>query len=161
MLALAVTNLLVLVLAAGGGLVVCLVGLRGWREGDTPFCKRCAYNLTGLVSERCPECGAPTDPDGIVYGVRRRRWLLIVGGTVPLVVCLWFLSVITYQHARRINLHRYYPFGWVLTDARNGKAPAFYELIRREKADELPDAKLVQLVETALTVQVQVPPPTN
>ena len=28
-----------------------------WRLPLPPMCKRCAYNLTGLHEERCPECG--------------------------------------------------------------------------------------------------------
>jgi hypothetical protein len=30
-----------------------------WRLPLPPTCKRCAYNLTGLTEERCPECGTP------------------------------------------------------------------------------------------------------
>jgi hypothetical protein len=38
-----------------------------WRDAkrDIPpgHCRKCGYNLTGNVSGRCPECGAPTPPD--------------------------------------------------------------------------------------------------
>ena len=30
-----------------------------WRLPLPPTCRRCAYNLTGLRDERCPECGTP------------------------------------------------------------------------------------------------------
>ncbi len=27
------------------------------------FCPKCDYNLTGLIENRCPECGTPFDPE--------------------------------------------------------------------------------------------------
>ena len=31
-------------------------------RNDRAFCKRCLYELTGLASRNCPECGRPFDP---------------------------------------------------------------------------------------------------
>lgn len=31
----------------------------GWRIPLPPTCRKCAYNLTGLRDNRCPECGTP------------------------------------------------------------------------------------------------------
>ena len=28
-------------------------------ERPVPTCRRCGYNLTGLTSDKCPECGSP------------------------------------------------------------------------------------------------------
>lgn len=30
-----------------------------WRLPLPPTCRKCAYNLTGLAEDRCPECGTP------------------------------------------------------------------------------------------------------
>lgn len=32
---------------------------------DARHCRKCGYDLTGNVSGRCPECGAPVDGDGM------------------------------------------------------------------------------------------------
>ncbi len=64
------------------GLVVLAVVLlwrnvRGRRVGDEPRCQGCEYNLTGLESNRCPECGATLrdeldQPIGVVNGRLQR-----------------------------------------------------------------------------------------
>lgn len=32
-------------------------GMMGLRIGDEPRCRKCKYNLTGAVSNKCPKCG--------------------------------------------------------------------------------------------------------
>lgn len=32
--------------------------MRSWRADGSPQCSCCGYNLTGLTSDRCPECGS-------------------------------------------------------------------------------------------------------
>ncbi len=57
------------------GCVLFICGLRGRRVGDEPRCRKCGYNLTGLTSERCPECGTAASGKNVVVGIRRRRVL--------------------------------------------------------------------------------------
>ncbi len=71
-------------LAMLGAIAVLVRGLRGDRQGDTPWCAACGHNLTGLSLIRracCPECGAHLHRSpGVRRGGRRlRRGDLIVG----------------------------------------------------------------------------------
>lgn len=62
------------------GLVLLIVGLRGRRVGDEPRCRKCSYDLTGLDSNRCPECGTTITLRTTVRGMRhRRKPALIIG----------------------------------------------------------------------------------
>ncbi len=60
------------------------------RKGDTPFCGRCGYNLTGLTSPRCPECGSLLSKVPVVRGTlvieRSLRIWLVVGMLLMLVI---------------------------------------------------------------------------
>jgi hypothetical protein len=41
------------------GLILLIIGLRGWRIDDHPWCRKCRYDLSGLDEPAaCPECGA-------------------------------------------------------------------------------------------------------
>ena len=159
--AVAISNLLTLLAASLGGLALCIFGLRGRRVGEEPYCRKCAYNLTGLTSERCPECGSPIAPDGIVHGTFHRRWAFIVVGALPLAVCTWLLGSLACSHLRMIDLYPHYPFSWLLADARQGRGLDFHELLRRERAGKLSQPQRGQLVEAALDAQAQRPPPNN
>ena len=75
------------ILAGGSfaGAVLLTFGLRGHKVDDFPYCRKCRYNLTGLTSERCPECGSLTAEVGVIVGRRRRQPRLIVAG---LLLCI-------------------------------------------------------------------------
>ncbi|HPZ99264.1 MAG TPA: hypothetical protein PLT93_14100, partial [Phycisphaerae bacterium] len=42
-----------------------------WRYPLPPTCRKCAYNLTGLSEQRCPECGTPFTWREVRQRVRR------------------------------------------------------------------------------------------
>ncbi len=67
--------------------------VRQWpRQGTTPHCRPCGYNLTGLTTPRCPECGSAITPATTVRGSRRitpEFWAARVAWTVAWVVCYW------------------------------------------------------------------------
>ena len=80
---------LLILLAALVVAVILLIRMLGRprRRGNTPHCARCEYNLTGLTSDRCPECGTEMIPANIVYGERvRQPWLAVTAVGVAVIV---------------------------------------------------------------------------
>ncbi|MFH0980629.1 MAG: hypothetical protein V2A79_03710 [Planctomycetota bacterium] len=134
-----------------GGVALLIYGLRGRREGDEPHCRKCSYNLTGLTSPRCPECGSSVAPNGVLYGVYRPRWRMLVYGALPLALGVWMLGGVGYQNARTIDLRRCYPVGWLMRDLLRGDRLSFYELTRRERNGELSSAELKRFMDLALS----------
>jgi len=67
------------------------VGCGGWlllsarvrEDSDDLHCLWCGYNLTGLTSDRCPECGAAMSAESCCHGPpSRMRWGRFVAGAV-------------------------------------------------------------------------------
>lgn len=48
---------------------------------DAPHCPRCRYNLTGVKSTSCPECGCACDDRDVLWR-GRRRWVLATLGVI-------------------------------------------------------------------------------
>ena len=146
-------NVLLLVLVALGGLVLVMLGLRGRRLGSEPRCRVCEYNLTGLTSDRCPECGATLSPTSVAYGVRCRNRIAIVAGVVVLAFTLGVLVLAGSGSFSQVNKYRYYPFWWVMVDAEAGTKPAADELMQRLRAGKVSAAQRRKLVRAALKQQ--------
>ncbi|MCG8405522.1 MAG: transposase [Phycisphaerales bacterium] len=81
--------LLLLFIMSPGGWLLFTARKRG--EGDDPHCLMCGYNLTGLSSERCPECGETLDADMILKGSpSEMRWNRFwIGALLVLVPAAW------------------------------------------------------------------------
>src|SRR5687768_2249915 len=75
------------------------------RRGDTPHCRKCGYTLTGLSSERCPECGQALSEDTIVYGERARHPILGAVGSLLLLLAIANTAIIL--ASGRIDWYRY------------------------------------------------------
>lgn len=63
----------------GGSLI-----LHGWRHRDprdpSRYCRRCEYNLTGVESTQCPECGSELNEHSVVRGrIVRLRASVVTG----------------------------------------------------------------------------------
>lgn len=120
-------------------------GLRGRRIGTEPFCRKCEYQLTGLQSNRCPECGSELGDRAVVHGVPRRRWglvtlavMLMVGGMSWQIIS-WRWSAPSYYRGLPFPLLRYLESG--------GSAAAGEEVIRRLQAGEVSRRQLSAMFE--------------
>lgn len=85
------------------GLLFCALWIRGRRVGDTPYCRHCGYDLRGMVSTTCAECG--TDAmKRVVRGTLERDNRLLGAGLVLLMAALcWHLT----PHAIGTIVHEY------------------------------------------------------
>src|SRR5262245_57686450 len=117
--------------AAVLGAALLIRGWRGRRVGTDPHCRKCGYNLTGITSERCPECGTP-HLDNPVLGQFRRRYRLVLAGLLILLPSTGMLIRVEIQWARSVeDWYRYKPTFLVLRDAKAAydlaTPPAFWE----------------------------------
>jgi hypothetical protein len=134
-----------LVLLTLVGVYLTLTGLFPKRRGDTPYCRNCAYNLTGLdlgaPDTRCPECGGKLHDRAVVFGERVVRSGRLVLGNIILLISLAALALPAIDALRNVRWYELKPTAWVLRDAKSEKAivaiKAFNELSRRLRDDEL------------------------
>ena len=135
------------------GLLLIRIGFRLRRRGNTPRCRTCEYDLTGLVSERCPECGTAITAHTTVYGERYRRPIIGVVGLLLIVLAV----VPLLKPVRQINWYQYYPTGVVLNHLETTTGPAqqktWNEIQRRDKAGQLSERHLNRLIEICLKEQ--------
>lgn len=135
------------------GIVLMVQGLRRRRHGQTPHCRQCGYNLTGLTSDKCSECGSPLQPDGIVIGEGGRSKALVIGGLLCLMPCVGLLAIV----AVNTDWYPYYPTGWLISDARSNvwatANKAWGELNRRIKAGKLSATQQSLLIDACLQEQ--------
>jgi hypothetical protein len=129
------------------------------RRGTTPHCARCDYNLTGLTSECCPECGAEMTAGSIVYGeLVRRPWGKVLAGVIVVV-----LLVPAARWAWSYDWYRVRPAAWVLSDLQSSnpafKSRAWSEIDRRDRAGLLSKSQESRLIDICLTEQAA-PSPT-
>ena len=142
-----------------------ILGWRLWRRSrriphDTgaPCCRRCGYNLTGLTSDRCPECGADvTQPKARVIGSRRRaKWFKVIG-LLLLIIGLPATLSLSLQCYRRFPWYRFVPTSWVFRNvegsAVNWKIRGYMELQRRFDSGGLSREQTERLIRDALADQ--------
>ncbi len=78
-------------IAVGGFL---LFTARRTHEGTDPHCLMCGYNLTGLSSPVCPECGQKLQPDTISLGPpAEMHWgRFLLGLVLVLTPAVWIVG---------------------------------------------------------------------
>ena len=153
--------ILALSLLALLGLFLLYRGLRPRREGATPYCRKCAYNLTGTDRDapdaRCPECGTDvTTTDAVVFGERRVRPRRVIVGVVCLLLGLAPLTIIVVGELKQVDWYSYKPTTWLVTDIRTGGATraarALREITQRFNAEALTPEQIAELPELCFAV---------
>ena len=139
------------------GLVLVKLAYFPRRRGDTPHCRKCNYTLTGLSSERCPECGEVLNEETIVHGERTRRPIL--GGVASLLLLLALANTGIILASGQIDWYRYKPTSWVIDDAASPTPAmatrAWTELQRRMNEGSLAENQRAKLTEVALAEQAK------
>jgi len=143
-------------LMALGGAIALILGLRGRSLPAGPRCRKCEYDLTGLTSERCPECGNVIAETGVVHVRRQRR-----RGAIVLSVLLLLPSVAVLVSWPKVlqykaNVYPNLPTSWLLSDCRSADPDrsriAYWQLLRRLQAGELDNAQVAALKANALAL---------
>ncbi|NLE58562.1 MAG: hypothetical protein GX616_09400, partial [Planctomycetes bacterium] len=152
--AISVTRLLIeLVALLAVGILLLGMLSRPRRRGTTPHCARCEYNLSGLTSNRCPECGTEMIPANIVYGEKiRRPWLAVTAVALAVIV-----MVLIGRWAWDYDWYRLRPTSWVISDVQSAdaaiKSRAWRELDRRVRVGSLSAGQENRLIDVCLQEQ--------
>lgn len=132
------------------GLVLFGIGMNGRRVGQEPRCLSCDYDLTGITSNQCPECGSAIGPTTVVAGrFQRRRGLLIISVVLIGVSGAGFLGLASVV-GRKIDLSRHYPLVYLLYRAKHNDPSSVQELRRRVQLGVLTTAQRRKIIETAV-----------
>ena len=123
-------------------------GLRGRWVGGEPRCRRCRYQLTGVESGRCPECGLEFDEFSVARGIRKRRWGSL--SALVLIPLLWAPSQRLLFSLDRINWYHHYPTRVLIQRAQADERSAVVELERRALNDALPNAQVGRVTKLVL-----------
>ncbi len=153
-------------IASLAGLLQILIALFPKRKGDTPYCRKCRYNLTGTdraaPAARCPECGAALQkPAAIRIGERRVRRTLLLAGLMCLLVGAPLPCWTGYSALRKVRWYGYYPTAWVFQDLMSPNqvlaVNALNELYSRARAGRLDEPDTKRLAEFCLVEQAREP----
>ena len=129
----------------------------GRRVGDTPFCRKCGYVLTGNVTGTCSECGTLFSENTVVRGVRPYRPVSLWSGILLLMTALSLAGMTASTTLWKIDWYQYRPTDWVIADldSRMLGTPdrAWVELKRRIVLKRLSANQEHALVERALREQ--------
>ncbi len=132
-------------------------GLIGRRVQTEPRCRRCDYELTELMSLRCPECGTVLHPDRVRTTRRIRRVKPIILGIflgVAAASIAWFR--VPQQIERLIitgDWRGYVPVSIVIHYAEKGDEPFQREMLRRIRNDAIPAERVRPVAARALDCQ--------
>lgn len=128
-------------------------GLIGHRVGEEPRCRKCNYNLTGVESKKCPECGRAWTIESAPKGLRHRSKRLIALGAPLLLIGAALAVGTTTGYIQKANWFTHLPTSCVIPAAANGSTDAVSVLADRFANNRLSPTQLEQVIEAALVVQ--------
>ncbi len=99
-----VVAIMLAVVSAGIGFYLIRSARR--RRGTEPRCGHCGYNLTGSLSDRCPECGLRFIEAGVVKGSPASRVRLWIGLALIMMAPLFGGLSATMYMARKAAMER-------------------------------------------------------
>jgi len=152
---------LILILTIGSlvGVAAAVLGWRGRRIDDHPWCRRCRFDLFGLDQpEICPECGADLHARRAVrFGQRRKRPIVLTAGLLMLILSLTGLGVLGYGRLNGFNWNTIKPTAFLMWQSGSDD-PALVdgvvtELFKRAQAGELSVSQIDALAARGLDWQ--------
>ena len=97
-----------------------------------PMCGQCGYNVTGLTTFVCPECGSDLRVVGIITRTRSLRPLMLAllwtaalpwaAAIISWLLVGYVLPVVCEQHQQRMIFCQYPQLGTIITVKRDGRA---------------------------------------
>lgn len=139
---------------------IALLRRGGWsrRTGDTPYCRACGYNLTGLGGSCCPECGADTAAkSAVVVGERQRRPYKVLAGVACVILGFYLTRQSINDPTARAAWNRYKPLWCLVRESDlsyvHATKAAWSEIERRLEEGRLSSAQIDYLVDHALSLQ--------
>jgi hypothetical protein len=136
--------------ALAAGVVLLLLG-RGRRVGAEPHCRKCGYNLTGLMAARCPECGQPATGRDVVIGTRRYRWALLGPGIAVSLLGVLVGGALLFSVFAKVDPYVNAPVYLLEQQAKGDNRRAIAELARRIGSSAVPAQRLAYLIPLGLT----------
>lgn len=133
--------------AAGASLII--IARRRFVD-CAPYCAKCKYNLTGLTTNNCPECGEAMTATAARFRRRATRRGIVIPGALLLLAGLALLGVETIQWSRAVDWYAKAPLPVLRWLAQDGSRGATRELSKRVRAGQLTDDQLTTLAPWAL-----------
>ena len=152
-----IVGTLIVTLVAG---LFILTALFPRRTGQTPFCRKCRYNLTGLARKRCPECGEKlSSMNAVIIGSRTVRRPRLFTGLAILLLAAGVFGAWGIPALKNVRWYSYYPTWMLFRDADSAvlldRLRGFSELEGRRKAGRLNERQMEQLLEFCLNEQAR------
>src|SRR5438034_1377478 len=151
-----VGTLIASALALIGGACLLYRGLRGKRVGDHLFCRRCMYDLFGIETALCPECGADlANADAKVTGERHRLKRPLIAGLIIVALASFGLGVTIKEYVATTDWQPIKPVRLLKHEAQSAltHTEAMKELQRRLDAQVLSEGQIDATAAAALAAQ--------